>query len=148
MRLIAILACAGMLVSLPATAFAQAGSTGGSVGKTDKSASGGNHQQEIRREKSGRDKRRITSNASDEAPTSPCRNAAGTWAFSNGISVVIMTGGGVTGSNGESGNWSCDGGMITAHWARWTDHYAISSDGRRLSGTSGLLGMPLSAEKR
>lgn len=148
MRLIAIFTCAGMLVSLPATAFAQAGSTGGSVGKTDKSASGGNNQQEIRREKSARDKRRITSNAAGEAPTPPCRNAPGTWAFSNGISVVIIAGGSVTGSNGKSGHWSCDGGMITAHWARWTDHYAILSDGRRLSGTSGLLDMPLSAEKR
>ena len=128
--------------------LAQAGSTGGTIGKTDKSASSPNNQPEIRRENSARDKRRSTSNASSEGPTSPCRNAEGTWAFSNGISVVIMAGGAATGSNGASGNWSCHGGMITAHWPRWTDNYAISSDGRRLSGTSGLLGMPLSAEKQ
>jgi hypothetical protein len=40
MRLIAVLACAALTV--PSTVFAQAGSTGGVIGKQDKSLSGGN----------------------------------------------------------------------------------------------------------
>jgi hypothetical protein len=46
MRPIAIFACAVMLVSLPATAYAQAGSIGGTVGKQDKSISGGTTPEE------------------------------------------------------------------------------------------------------
>jgi hypothetical protein len=41
MRLITILASLVMLMPLPAAAFAQAGSVGGTVGKSDKSISGG-----------------------------------------------------------------------------------------------------------
>ena len=40
-RLISILACVVMLMPLSATVFAQAGSTGGTIGKSDKSISGG-----------------------------------------------------------------------------------------------------------
>lgn len=40
MRLIATLVSIGMLMSLPANAFAQAGSTGGNIGQVDKSSSG------------------------------------------------------------------------------------------------------------
>src|SRR5271168_1581543 len=40
MRLAVAVSCVAMLMPLPVTAFAQAGSTGGTIGKTDKSAVG------------------------------------------------------------------------------------------------------------
>jgi hypothetical protein len=46
MRSIAILACVLMLMPLPATVFAQPGSTGGTVGKSDKSILGGEEHTE------------------------------------------------------------------------------------------------------
>jgi hypothetical protein len=141
---------AGILLGLciSTSVLAQAGSTGGSVGKTDKSVSGDAPQRKIRPEKSDLGKRPATSSASSDVPASPCLNAVGTWTFSNGISVVHKAWGAAAGSNGDSGDWSCAGSMITVHWANWTDHYAISSQGRRLSGTSGFLNMSLTAEKK
>jgi hypothetical protein len=139
MRKSATLGIAGIicLIALLATdrmLFAQ-GSLGGTIGKTDKSASGG---------------RQATPQASSGRPMSPCRGAVGTWAFSNGVSVVIKTGGAATASDGPVGKWSCDGGMVTIDWPSWTDHYAISSAGNRMSGNSGYLSLniPLTAEKR
>lgn len=45
MRPIAILVSVLMLMSLPATVFGQPGSVGGTVGKSDKSISGGSEEQ-------------------------------------------------------------------------------------------------------
>jgi len=43
---IAVVCCLSTLVGVDQTAFAQAGSTGGTIGKTDKAASGGNERTE------------------------------------------------------------------------------------------------------
>jgi hypothetical protein len=130
---LAAVICFAALAGAHQTALAQAGSTGGTLGKTDKSASGG---------------RQTTPQASSGRPLSPCRSAVGTWAFSNGVSVVIKAGDAATASNGGVGKWSCDGGMVTIDWGTHTDHYAISSAGNRMSGNGGVLQVSLTAEKR
>jgi hypothetical protein len=143
------LACSlAALVATTGTALAQAGSTGGTLGKTDKSASGG-EEAPPRSDVKAEGKVRRPS-AESEGQKSSCRSAVGTWAFSNGASVVFKAGGAATASNGPVGKWSCDGGMVTINWGSWTDHYAISSTGNRLSGNSGYLSLnlALTAEKR
>ena len=127
-------------------ALGQAGSIGGTIGKTDKSASGG---EEVVPPSDAQAEGKVhRPSAKSEGQKSPCRNALGTWAFSNGSSVVIKAGGATTASNGGVGKWSCDGGMVTIDWGSHTDHYAISSAGNRLSGNGTPFNISLTAEKR
>jgi hypothetical protein len=60
---------------------------------------------------------------------------------------MFKTGGDMSATNNDTGRWTCDGGMVAAHWSHWTDHYVIASDGTRMSGNSGLLNMALTATK-
>jgi hypothetical protein len=140
------ISCLIALLATDRIALGQAGSTGGTLGKTDKSASGG--EEVVPPPDTKAEGKVHRPSAKSDGQKSPCRNALGTWAFSNGVSVVIKAGGGVTASDGGLGKWSCDGGMVTIDWGSWTDHYAISSAGNRLSGNGGLLHVSLTAEKR
>ena len=65
-------------------AFAQAGSTGGTIGKTDKSASGGEEQQQTRK----------------PTTSSSCSGLSGSWVWYNGIDVTIRAEGTMTAGNG------------------------------------------------
>ena len=79
---------------------------------------------------------------------SRCRMLLGSWSFSNGVGVVFKAGGGLSSTLGDSGTWSCDNGMVAAHWVgHWTDHYLVSSDGAHITGNSGLLNAALTATK-
>jgi hypothetical protein len=70
MRLVAVLTCAALIT--PATVFAQAGSTGGTIGKTDKSISAGEEQSERRSPTSNKSKRPTNgeSNSAGALPSS------------------------------------------------------------------------------
>jgi hypothetical protein len=138
-------------------ALGQAGSTGGSIGKTDKSVSGETapekQTQPKSRSKGQRTNEKANSNSAASSSTkspsgaTPCERLLGSWTFSNGIGVVFKADGGTVATNDDEGKWTCDSGMVTAQWSKWTDHYVISSDGAHISGTSGLLGMALTAIK-
>jgi hypothetical protein len=139
-------------------ALGQAGSTGGSIGKTDKSVSGGEAAPEKQTQTKSRSKGQRTNekgnsdtvvSSSTKSPSAgtPCERLLGTWTFSNGIGVVFKADGGTVATNNDEGRWTCDSSMVTAHWSKWTDHYVISSDGAHISGTSGLLGIALTAVK-
>ncbi len=71
----------------------------------------------------------------------------GSWSFSNGVGVMFKPGGGLSSTTGDGGTWSCDNGMVAAHWGHWTDHYLVSSDGAHITGNSGLLNAALTATK-
>jgi hypothetical protein len=153
---IAILA---LLLAAPAngsSALAQAGSTGGIIGKTDKTLSGERATERLAParphpktqrpiEKGGRSTVQLPGESA--TGSSPCKGLMGAWTFSNGISVVFKPGGNMSSTNNDAGKWTCENGMVAAHWSKWTDHYVMSSDGARMSGNSGLLNIALTATK-
>ena len=61
--------------------------------------------------------------------------------------MLFKPGGGLSSTTGDGGSWTCKNGMVAAHWARWTDHYLVSSDGAHITGNSGLMNMALTATK-
>jgi hypothetical protein len=118
-------------------AFAQAGSTGGTVGKQDKSVSGGDTKSEV-----GRAAKSPAHNSTER-----CGGIVGVWAFSNGVDVSVNPDGGAT-ANGWHASWTCQANVITIRWPAFVDNYTIGSDGRSLSGASGLTGEHLTARRK
>jgi hypothetical protein len=139
------------------SARAQAGSIGGSVGPTEKTLSGersavaprapaaAQPKAERRNAAAGRGNAAVPVEAA--AAGSRCQMLVGSWSFSNGVGVVFKAGGDLSSTTGDGGRWTCDNGMVAAHWPRWTDHYLVSSDGAHITGNSGLLNFGLTATK-
>ena len=147
----AILAAAALL-SMPASALAQAGSTGGSIGKQGKSASGG-EEQATPRAAPGR-KSRINDPASpEESPhesKSPCGRIVGTWRWFNNVDVVFRSDGTGEATNGDRSTWTCSGGMFSVTWRSFgqTDRLTLSPDGKQLSGNSSMMGIAVSGTRK
>jgi hypothetical protein len=116
-----------LLVSKHAV-FGQAGSTGGTIGKTDKSATGG--------EETDAHPRRATL---DKGSTkNACYKFVGTWAWLYGLGseTTINPDGTGRNSTGLTVKWSCSGGEIVATWSHsGVDRIKISPDGNSLSIT-------------
>ena len=134
MRLIATLASVAMLISLSTTAFAQAGSIGGIVGKMDKSISGEAAPNQPRAPVSHK------SPAQQGPSGGGCGNILGTWTsgwsslFGAG-DVTINQGGGATHKSGITGRWSCNDGKVIIVWSHgYTDRLSMSADGQSLTG--------------
>jgi hypothetical protein len=132
---------ATMLIALAGAAIAQAGSTGGTLGNTDKSISGERREEPSSERKS---RERVTHTPKrGNAENGPCQKVVGSWSW-----VVI----GVTDhatffadhtaihTQGGAGHWSCSDGQYQVTWTRTnlTDHFTVSSDGSTLSGTSSI----------
>jgi hypothetical protein len=138
---IAFLALSHLAFANASAALAQAGSVGGSIGKRDKSISGG---EEVDGRRAAPPSKQPVAKMQE---TTSCKGLPGTWTFSNGIGVAFKAGGGLLATNDDVGKWTCEGSRVAAHWRKWTDHYVISSDGTHMSGNSGLLNMALTATK-
>jgi hypothetical protein len=91
------------------SALAQAGSTGGTVGKQDKSASGG---EEPTKSKT-RPHKLASAPAEAKSKSSGCGNVAGTYKWLIGSTTVIKSDGATTNSNGPQGNWTCANDQVT-----------------------------------
>jgi hypothetical protein len=144
---IAIICSLAALVGVDQTALAQAGSTGGTLGKSDKSASGG-EEKAPGYEKSHK-RPAQTKRVQDQPRTSSaCGRIVGTWKWSNGLDVVFMVNGTGEATNGDTSTWLCEGGFYKVTWKAWgTDRITIASDGQSLSGV-GIAGLPLSATRK
>jgi hypothetical protein len=127
--------------------LAQSGSTGGTIGNIDKSLSGESPTEPRVPARPREGRTTVQSSEKSASGSLPCQKLLGAWTFSNGIGVVFKAGGDMSATNSGVGRWTCDGGMVAAHWSSWTDHYVISSDGTRMSGNSGLLNIALTATK-
>jgi hypothetical protein len=125
--------------------LAQDGSTGGAIGKQGKSVSGG-EEQSPQRATPGRPV--IPANPTPGTAANRCTHALGVWAFNNGIDVVLKNRETASATNGDSGTWSCDSGIVTVKWRGHADRYTISSNGTQITGISGFMGMALSAVKK
>ena len=129
---IAVVCCFATLVGVDQTAFAQAGSTGGTLGKTDKSASGG-EEPNVRTERRKRAPRGVGK--------TQCDRAAGSWRWkwgNNTMVVLLNPDGSSSGTNGNTGHWTCAGRTLTIHWSDVTDTMIFSADGKALEGSGGF----------
>lgn len=116
-------------------AYAQAGSTGGTLGKTDQSLSGGQPKSGAAREP------KQTKGATAEAQNAGCARIAGSWLWSNGLSVAIGANGTASATNGDKAALACNGGVYAFKWQAFGNEtrMTLSADGKRLSG-SGIVG--------
>lgn len=139
-------------------AFAQAGSVGGTIGKTDKSVSGDQDQPSARRErhaspspgadsksKSAGRKAQSRTQAGDESSAAParssCGNIVGTWSWPNGsVMAFYKNGGAGTAGKPPGGTWRCSGSKIIAVFNNGgRDQYVVAPDGNSLSFTTNWL---------
>lgn len=123
------------LIALPATdrmALAQAGSTGGTIGKTDKSVSGGDKETEPQRS--------IRSSKARTTEASSCAKLAGVWSwFTNGDVTFKTNGSFVQPQVSLSGNWTCKNDYVVMIWSHgYTDRLTLSRNGTHLEGTNGF----------
>ncbi len=122
-----------------ASALAQ-GSAGGAVGDTEKTLSGNRGAAAPAKAEPRAPKEAASGGAR-------CQSLVGSWSFSNGVGVLFKPGGGLSSTTGDGGSWTCENGMVAAHWARWTDHYLVAADGTHITGNSGLMNIALTAIK-
>ncbi len=123
------------------SAFAQSGSTGGSIGKTEKSISGEQAGEESNARPRRHRLRRSESGEEAEHGSSCQAKIVGQWRWHYGTTISIRPGGGLSESNGTVGHWTCSGNSITMKWKEFggiTDWLTLSPDGRRMSGTNNL----------
>jgi len=116
-------------------AFGQAGSIGGTIGKTDKSASGGDviiPQTTRGHADSGND-------------NSKCNKLAGVWTANgwwNAIygrgDVVLNSDGTARHNSGIPGTWRCNSRHFEMHWKDWADREGtLSDDGNAIKFSNG-----------
>jgi hypothetical protein len=119
--------------------LAQSGSTGGSIGKTNKSISGGDTER--RGEEHARKPHR-----SSEHHASGC-NIAGKWTWSTGGTATIKHGGKLS-KGARTASWTCSNDKVVLVWSHgFVDHLTLSEDGRTLSGTNNL-GYEITASRK
>jgi len=111
-----MLAAVALSAPFGGTAFGQAGSTGGTVGKQDKSISGGEEQT------APRSQTHRSASAPPTAKSSGCGNVVGAYKWPVGI-ATIKSGGVAIGVPGVQGTWTCTNGEVTIVWNNgYTDH--------------------------
>ena len=110
--------------------LAQAGSTGGTVGKTDQSLSGDQPKKPSPEKTPKRDSNSATST---QGKASPCARAVGVWYWVT-QEVTIRANGTIT-SPGGPGHWSCVDGKLHVFWPGFVvphEIFSISADGNQL----------------
>ena len=118
------------------TVFAQAGSTGGVIGKEGKSASGGVDAPASRNpgvEPRARSKAPAKPAEPPKSKAAGCARAVGIWFWVTEV-VTIKSGGSVT-AKGGAGNWTCVDGLLHVYWPGFIvphEIFSISEDGNRL----------------
>lgn len=115
-------------------AFAQAGATGGVIGKQDKSISGGEAPQTSAPMRSPSKPSSATS-AKPSEQGGGCGRIAGTWTWSNNLDVVVKSSGTAEATNGGRASLTCDSGMYVFNWNSGNaTRMTLAVDGKRLSG--------------
>jgi hypothetical protein len=140
-----------------ALAQTQPGNIGGSVGKQDKSVSGGEEklpsiQPRSKQQKNGASDQSNHSKRHDDGGDG-CANVVGIWHWHNGVTsdvdINFKTDGLAYGSNGDRAPWSCTGGQLVLTWqsSGAVERLTLSSDRTRLSGGGklGILSYSISA---
>lgn len=132
-RLLGFALLLGLFALGPArSAFAQAGSTGGTIGKQDKSISGG---AESDRPRAAPQPNRSAAKTQETPSGRSCNRIVGTWSWYLGVSDVIFhkDGSALHPASGATGKWSCAGDTVNVVWnyqgTLRTDRMTLSRDG-------------------
>jgi hypothetical protein len=132
------------MFSVSCFAQVQPGSTGGSIGKTDKSVSGGEETQASHSRARTERKANPSSVANSATDSSKgCARIIGLWTWRAGVfswRIVVRPNGVATHSidNGINGTWSCKDDNAVFVWAngRYLDHVTLLPESNRLEGTN------------
>jgi hypothetical protein len=132
---IAFLALSHLASANVSSALAQAGSTGGTIGKQDKSISGG---EEADRPRAASHPKRSAAKAQETSSGNSCGRIVGRWSWYLGMSETVFNQGGtVRAGSGVSGNWICTNTKFSAVFSNGIkERYEISQDGNSLSVTT------------
>jgi hypothetical protein len=117
-------------------AFGQAGSTGGMIGKQDKSISGG---EEADRPRAAPHPKRAATNSSETSSGPACSRIVGTWSWGYGVTEMVFNQNGTVRQSitGNKGSWTCAGTVVKSVFASGDrDRIAISKDGNSASVTT------------
>lgn len=127
---IVLLALSHLGFANASSVLAQAGSIGGSIGKVDKSISGGD---EVVRPRVAPQPKRPTAKPRESSGQS-CGRIVGTWRWYLGMTQTVFNQNGtLRNTDGNTGRWACAGADVRAEWASGdTEHYTISSDGNSM----------------
>jgi hypothetical protein len=122
-----MLAAVALSAPFGEAAFAQAGSTGGTLGNTDKSISG-DRREEPAAPKSQTPHRSASAPAEAKSKSAGCGNAVGAYKWAVGTTVINADG---TATNGvNQGKWTCAGGQVTITWiSGHVDHLTPTAGG-------------------
>ena len=141
-RLLQVGLIVGMF-SVPCFAQMQPGSTGGSIGKADKSISGGGEPSSPHRAVPST-RSRSGNPGGEEKPhkvSSGCGRIVGAWRWALAQTITFGADGSTESSRGDSGNWTCENGRIVARWkSGYIDSIMLSADGTELSFTNNVFG--------
>jgi hypothetical protein len=140
MRRRAFIGIVTLAMSLPAfakgsSALAQAGSVGGTIGKQDKSISGG---EEADRQRAAPLPKRSAAKTRETVSGGSCNRIIGTWSWYPSIndSIFHKDGTALHPSSGTTGKWSCAGNAVNVVWsnggAARTDRMTLSQDGNSI----------------
>jgi hypothetical protein len=122
------------MFSVPCFAQVQPGSAGGSVGKIDKSVSGGEEPQTPPPARAAPKPSNATP-AKHAEESGGCGRIAGTWTWSNNLDVVVKSNRTADATNGGHAVLTCDSGMYVFNWNSGNaTRMTLAADGRRLSG--------------
>jgi hypothetical protein len=123
-------------LALPASALAQAGSTGGVIGKQDKSISG---SEESVRPRAAPHPKRAATNTRETSSGSPCSRIVGIWSWGYGMGEMTFDQNGTVRHSigGNKGTWSCAGTVVTDVFASGDrERIVLSKDGNSASVTT------------
>ncbi len=116
-------------------ALAQAGSTGGIIGKQEKSVSGGEDSEPIRTKPPKHKSSQIPVKKPSQA-AGRCSNVVGSYSYPYGSVTVFKSDGTATNSAGPQGTWKCAGGTVTVNWNTGYNDRLTPSGGSSFSGSN------------
>src|SRR6202035_3328078 len=107
---IALLTLSHLAFANASSALAQAGSTGGIIGKQDKSITG---VEEANRPRAAPHPKRAVTNSHETSSGAACSRIVGTWSWAYGLTKMVFNQiGTVRNSTGTTGSWTCAGTIV------------------------------------
>jgi hypothetical protein len=132
---IALLALSHLAFANVSSALAQAGSIGGSIGKQEKSISGG---EEADRPRAAPHPKPPAAKAQETSSDHSCGRIVGRWSWYRGNESVFRKDGSARHSpSGATGKWTCAGDTVSVVWSyrgtrRATNRITVSQDGNSI----------------
>jgi hypothetical protein len=136
---IVTLAVSHLAFANASSALAQAGSVGGTIGKQNKSISGG---EEADRPRAAPVPKRAAAKVQETPSARSCNRIVGTWSWYPSVneSIFHKDGTALHPASGTTGKWSCAGNTVNVVWSNGgtagTDRMTLSQDGNSISVVS------------